>query len=104
MRLKPVLLASRGRRWVLINKTGINFMIFILIFVKNCLQYYAIQDFSELLRTDSNPADINRFRSHTGNTLYYLLLHHYDQKEPISKKYILNTKEQCIRFYQEQHP
>ena len=36
-----------------VNKTGINFMIFILILVENCLQYDAIHDFSvwlELVR------------------------------------------------------
>ena len=43
------------------NKTGINFRIFILIFVENC--------FSVWLRTDSNPADSNRFRIHTGKYL-----------------------------------
>ena len=37
------------------------FMISNLIFVEN----YAIHDFSVLLRTGSNPPDINRFRSHT---------------------------------------
>ena len=49
---------------------GINFMIIILIFVKNCLWYDAIHNFSIWLRTASNPADINQFQSHTGNTLY----------------------------------
>ena len=36
-------------------------MIYILIFVENCLQYDAIHDFSVGLRIGSNPADINRF-------------------------------------------
>ena len=48
------------------NKTVINFMIFIKIFVENCLLYYAIH---EWLRTGSNPADINLFGSHTGKII-----------------------------------
>ena len=48
------------------NKTSINIMIFILIFVENCLYFDAIHDFSVWLRTGSNPTDSNRFRSHTG--------------------------------------
>ncbi len=47
------------------EKTGINFMIFILIFVENCLQFDAVHNFSVCLRTGYNPTDINRFRSHT---------------------------------------
>ena len=46
-RIEPVLIAARGR------KTGINFMIFILLFVENCLLYNAMPDFSVLLRTIS---------------------------------------------------
>ena len=38
-------------------------MINILIF----MEYDAIYDFSVCLRTGSYPADINQFRSHTGN-------------------------------------
>ena len=34
--------------------------------MENCLQYDAIHDFLVWLRTGSNPADINRFRSLTG--------------------------------------
>ncbi len=49
------------------KKTVVNIEIF--IFVDNCLQYDAIHDFLVLLRTGSNPADINRFRSHTGNII-----------------------------------
>ena len=37
-----------------------------LIFVQNCLLYNDVHDFSVWLRPDSNPADINRFRSDTG--------------------------------------
>ena len=51
------------------NETGINIMIFILLFVENWLLYDMIHDFSELLRTGSNPADINWFLSHTGKEL-----------------------------------
>ena len=43
------------------NKTGINLMIFILIFVDNRLQYDDIHNFSVCLKTKYNPADINRF-------------------------------------------
>ncbi len=50
----------------MINKTGIYSTIFILLFVGNCLQYDTIYVFSVQLRTSSNPANINRFRSHTG--------------------------------------
>ena len=48
------------------GKTGKNIMIFILIFVVNCLKYDAIHDFSVWFRTGSNPADIIRIRSHIG--------------------------------------
>ena len=68
------------------NKTGNNFLFFyydtygklsvirqytwfILIFMKNCLQYDAIPDFSVSLRTGSHPAYINWFQSHTGKLL-----------------------------------
>ena len=44
------------------SKTGINFFIFILIFVENCNMIL-------WLRTGYNPVDINRFQSHTGNYL-----------------------------------
>ena len=47
------------------NKTGFNLMIFISVLVKNLLQYDAIHGFSVWLRTDSDPADINRFESQT---------------------------------------
>ena len=45
------------------KNTDINFMIFILIFVKNCLQYNVIHDFSVWPRTGSNLADNNRFQA-----------------------------------------
>ncbi len=47
------------------NKTGINLIILILIFVEPFLKYDAIYDFSVWLSTFHNPMDINRFRSHT---------------------------------------
>ncbi len=45
------------------NLSVINFMIFILIFIENCLKFDAIHDFSVWLRTGSNQTDSNRFRS-----------------------------------------
>ena len=65
MILKPVLLKTEGPM-AQTNKIGVDFMISILIFVENWLLYRDIHDFSVRLRTGSNPADINRFRSHTG--------------------------------------
>ena len=50
------------------NKTGFNIMIFISIFVENCV-FDMIHDFSVWPRIGSNPADINRFGSHTGKGL-----------------------------------
>ena len=41
--------------------------------MKNCL-YDTIHDFSVCLRTGSNPADIHRFRSHTGKLAIEALL------------------------------
>ncbi len=54
------------------NKTGIDFRIFILIFVENCLYFDAIHDFSDWLKIGFNPADSNRFRSHTENCINHL--------------------------------
>ncbi len=56
------------------KKTGINFMIFILIFAENCLKFDALHDFSVWLTIDFNPADSNRFQSHTGK---YIILCYY---------------------------
>ena len=47
------------------NKTGFNFLLYNIIFVENWIQYDAIYNFSVWLKTDSNPADINRFQSYT---------------------------------------
>ena len=44
-------------------------MIFILIFLKNCLQFNAIHDFLVWLKTGSNPTDINWYQSHNNNLL-----------------------------------
>ena len=46
-------------------------MIFILMFVENCLQYDAIHDFTVWPRTGSSSADINQIRSHTGLSIVY---------------------------------
>ena len=53
----------------LAKKNCFNLMIFILIFVENYLG--TTNDFSVWLRTGSNPADINRFRSRSGNNITY---------------------------------
>ncbi len=52
--------------------TGIDFMIYIFMFVGNCLLYDAIHDFSVRLRTGSNPADIIRLGNHTGKHLIFV--------------------------------
>ena len=44
-------------------KTGINFMVFILVFVEKCLYYDTLKDFSVLMRNGSNPTDINRLEA-----------------------------------------
>ena len=49
-------------------------MIFILIFMENCLLYDALNDFSVWLRAGSYPADFNRFRSHDGKNILIELL------------------------------
>ena len=46
------------------NKTGMNLIIIIFMFVENSMQYDTLHDFSVWLRTGYNPADINRFLSH----------------------------------------
>ena len=53
---------------VLADKTGVYFIISILIFVEKCLEYDDKNYFSVWLRTSPNPSDINRFRSHTGKS------------------------------------
>ena len=44
-RLKSVLLSLKGLK-ARSNKTGFNIMVFILIFLENCLSYGGIHDFS----------------------------------------------------------
>ena len=41
------------------------------------MQYNTIHDISVWLRTDSNPADVNRFRSHTGKDILFNLFGTY---------------------------
>ena len=43
------------------NKIGINFMIFILLFMENYLKHNPIHNFSLWLRTSLNSVDINWF-------------------------------------------
>ena len=57
--MKKKYISLKPKDWA--NKTDINFMIFISIFVENYLQYDAIHDFSVWMRTGSNPADIYQF-------------------------------------------
>ena len=64
-KIKTIFLAPKGPK-TRANNAGIDIMIFILIFVKNCRYYDAKHDFSVWPRTGSNPADIHPFRSHTG--------------------------------------
>ena len=47
------------------QKTRIDFMIFILLYMENCLLKDPIHYFPIWLRTSSNPADYNWFRWHT---------------------------------------
>ena len=55
----------------LADNTGINFTISILIFVKNCLYFDAVHDFSVGLIVGSNPENINRFQSFTRKYILY---------------------------------
>ena len=50
-------------------KTGLDFIILILMFVENFLLYDAIHNFQS---GSSNPAHSNRFRSHTGGKVKQL--------------------------------
>ena len=66
-----------------VNKTCIKIMIFHCTIYRKCLSNDTIHDFSVGLRTGSNPAEMNRFCSHTENYLpsytlsaSYLLLNH----------------------------
>ena len=46
---------------MLANKTGINFLIFFLILVENCLKNEVIHDYSVWLRNGSNSLDNKAF-------------------------------------------
>ena len=50
------------------NKTGINIMSFHFITPR---KLSTIRDFSVWLKTGSNPADNNRFQSHSGNKFHF---------------------------------
>ena len=63
-----------------ILKTGLNLIIFYLIFVENYLKYDAIHNISVQLRTSSNPADIYRFQSHTENKYTFVTIQGVTQK------------------------
>ena len=58
--------------------------------MENSLYYYAILNFSVWLRTGSNPANINRFRSHTGKK---------NNNELINKLLSLATIGKILRKY-----
>ena len=58
MRLIPVLFSLKETQ-ARANKTGINFMIFILSFVENCPEYVTNHDFLVCPRTGSKTADID---------------------------------------------
>ena len=58
-------IALRIKTWS--NKTGINFMVFIIRIMKNFQYYDVIHNFSLWLVTSSNEANINWFLTHTGN-------------------------------------
>ena len=62
--IKASVVSSKGLK-TRVNQTGINSMIFHFNIRRNCLQYDAIHHFSVWLRSGSNPANINRFRSNT---------------------------------------
>ena len=67
-KMKTAFISAKGVK-VRSNKTGIDFMIFILIFVENCLENAK----HNLLKTDSDPAEKNRLRSHTGKRFLVLV-------------------------------
>ena len=63
-------------------------MILISIIVENCLSYDAIHELSAWIRTGSNPADINRFPSHTRKKLNdaFWLEHENSKNAPIGPR------------------
>jgi len=95
-KIKISFVSSKGPK-ARANKTSINFIIFISIFVKNCLLFDAIHDFSVWLRIGSNPVDINRFQSHTGK--YFLLKsrnHKENESESIKARERYETRRKII--------
>ena len=56
------------------NRIIINFMIFILIFVKNVMYFNSKHDLSIWLRIGSNPADMCLFQSHTGQCINVVII------------------------------
>ena len=62
--------------------------------MENCLQYNAMHDFTVCLRTGSNPADVNWFRSHTGNSVP----HKHTDKDGIKNVYLVYLQK-IIRTY-----
>ena len=83
-KIKPSFVRPEGPK-ARANKTSINIMIFILIFVKNCLYSNDMNDFSVWLRRGSNPVNINWFRSHPlisdiFVTDIFSVIHHHDIK------------------------
>ena len=60
-----------------VNKSGINSMILIFIFIENCLWFDAIHDFSVWLWTGFNPEDSNRLPSHLDLDLTLLSKHSF---------------------------
>ena len=71
--LKTVLLAPICRRNGL-TKLILILWLYILKFVEKLIYYDTIFNFSVWLRTGSNPADINRFGSHTGKFLVCMFI------------------------------
>ena len=53
------------------TKLVLTFWFFILLVLENCLLHDTILDFSLWLRIGVNPADNNRFRSHTRKSLLF---------------------------------
>ena len=67
-------------------------MIFVLIFLENCLLYDDTHDFSVWIRTGSNPADINKFRSHTAIYISCMILWTDE------RGYVNNTKKKILKI------
>ena len=68
LKFKPVLFAPSGQRPRLTKLVLTKCFFFVKLSLIRCI------NFSVFPRTGSNPADINRFRSHTGNVLQFSFL------------------------------